>query len=616
MRLPIIRLSVVAAAAALTAAFGAVPAHASPIDDGLAVIGDLVPGANQKSKPRDRTTTPTTTPVPSTTTPSTSAPRPTAPETTPRPESGERVDLIDGTSILLPHQASTATKVSMLTDVRERLTAQGMALLNSLMALMPGGNGPSRGTPVLTVTPTTGLKSGATVTVSGTGYKAGENIYVTQTIAKPSSGYPSTYADAKKVTTSGSGTFSTQITVTSTFAKVDCRKTACFVASFTAFPKLADRSQDAWVPISFAAGGPTTPTAPGTTAPGSPTTPVKPRPGAGPSVSVDRTSGLNPAGDTVTVSGTGFSTSGPGVYVGLAQTDQFSVTDQSSFGDQAVWVATSNGRMRGDGSFSVQLPVKAKFARADCTKAACAVYTFAAHGSSDRSQDTATGVSFTGGPAARGVVNVPQDGGASRRGPVPQNSGPSTASASLSTSTIAATGTTAVTVNGTGFATTGPGVYVGVAETGKYSTTDSSVYSPVTWVPSTQISGGSFSVTLEIAPVFAAGNCIENSCAVYTFAAHGSSDRSQDTSSPFTVAGTEEEKARAVTDAKKKAAAPSSTAPSSSTSPTALAGDKTSATPDNAIATGSTTNWWAWGGGAAAVVIAATAGYAAARLRS
>jgi hypothetical protein len=58
-------------------------------------------------------------------------------------------------------------------------------------------------------------------------------------------------------------------------------------------------------------------------------------------------------------------------------------------------------------------------------------------------------------------------------------------------------------VNGTGFATTGPGVYVGVAETGKYSTTDSSAYNLVTWVPSTQISAdGSFSVTLDVAPVF------------------------------------------------------------------------------------------------------------------
>ncbi|GAC80446.1 Neocarzinostatin family protein [Gordonia malaquae] len=615
MRRPIIRLSVVTTSVLLTAALGVAPAYASPIDDGLAAVGNLLPGAPHPDKPKTSKTAPSTPKA----RPTTSSPKPsTTTSAAPTPAAapaGERVDLVDGTSILLPHNASAATKVSMLTDVRERLTAQGMDLLNRLMSLLPGTNGPSRGTPVLTVTPTTGLRSGATVTVSGKGYRSGENVYVTQTIAKPSSGYPSTYADAKKVTVGSTGTFSTQIAVTSTFGKVNCLRTACFVASFTAFPKLADRSQDAWVPISFSAAGGPAETSP--SAPGRPAAPVAPRPGAGPSVSVDRTSGLNPSGDSVTVSGSGFSTSGPGVYVGIAQSNQFSVTDQSSFDDRAVWVATSNGRMRADGSFSVQLPVKAKFGRADCTTSPCAVYTFAAHGSSDRSQDTATGVSFTGGPAADRAVAVPTDGGRSRPAPPAENRGTGTASTSLSTSTIAATGTTSVTVNGTGFATTGPGVYVGVAETGKYSTTDSSAYNPVTWVPSTQISAdGSFSVTLDVAPVFGAGNCIKNACAVYTFAAHGSSDRSQDTSSPLTVAGTAAEKARALSDGPKPGA-PSSTAPGSSTAPAvAAAGDPSAPTTTASAQDDSSTNWWAWGGGALAVVIAAAAGYGAARLRN
>ncbi|QRY61898.1 hypothetical protein JVX90_16030 [Gordonia sp. PDNC005] len=607
MRRPIIRLSVVTTTVLLTAALGVAPAYASPIDDGLAAVGNLLPGAPHPAKPKTTKTAPSTPKTRPTASPKPSTTTSAAPTTAAAP-AGERVDLVDGTSILLPHYASAVTKVSMLTDVRERLTAQGMDLLNRLMSLLPGTNGPSRGTPVLTVTPTAGLRSGATVTVSGKGYRSGENVYVTQTIAKPSSGYPSTYADAKKVTVGSAGTFSTQIAVTSTFGKVNCLRMACFVASFTAFPKLTDRSQDAWVPISFSAAAPT---------PGGPAAPVAPRTGAGPSVSVDRTSGLNPSGDSVTVSGSGFATSGPGVYVGLAQSNQFSVTDQSSFDDRAIWVATSNGRMRADGSFSVQLPVKAKFSRADCTTSPCAVYTFAAHGSSDRSQDTATGVSFAGGPAADRAVAVPTDGGRSRPAPPAENRGTSTASTSLSTSTIAASGTTSVTVNGTGFATTGPGVYVGVAETGKYSTTDSGAYNPVTWVPSTQISAnGSFSVTLDVTPVFSAGNCIKNACAVYTFAAHGSHDRSQDTSSPLTVEGTAAEKAR-TRNGGPKPGAPSSAAPGSSTAPAvAAAGDPSAPTTTASAQDEDSTNWWAWGGGAVAVLIAAAAGYGTARLRN
>ena len=56
---------------------------------------------------------------------------------------------------------------------------------------------------------------------------------------------------------------------------------------------------------------------------------------------------------------------------------------------------------------------------------------------------------------------------------------------------------------------------------------------------------GSFTTVVDVEPVFAAGNCIDNACAMFTFAAHGSSDRSQDTATDLVVAGTAAEKAAA-----------------------------------------------------------------------
>ena len=109
-------------------------------------------------------------------------------------------------------------------------------------------------------------------------------------------------------------------------------------------------------------------------------------------------------------------------------------------------------------------------------------------------------------------------------------------------------------MTGQGFKTGGNGVYVGVAEKSKFSFTDASVFGATNWVRPQQISSnGSFSTTLNIEPIFDGGNCIKNQCAIFTFAAHGSTDRSQDTVTDITVTGTQQEKASAVKAAEKKA---------------------------------------------------------------
>ncbi|MCK0439537.1 neocarzinostatin apoprotein domain-containing protein [Gordonia alkaliphila] len=547
------------------------------------------------------------------TAPRSGSPRQSAPAPKPAPVAPKRsavdgpiVAYRDGVPVVLPKHLTAAGQASFLDGLRAQLTEQGMALYQQLMQFLPmggGGNGPSRGTPVLTVTPSS-IAPGSTVAVSGSGYRPGEDLYVVQTVAKPSSGYPSTYADGgAKLTVRGDGTFAATLKIQRSFNGVDCSATKCFVASITAFPKLTDRTQDAWVPITLAGAGAGAGAEQPDTAPAA-QGPAAPAPGAPatgqPAVSLSKSTGLNPAGDTVTVTGRGFGTSGPGVYVGIAQTDQHSSTDASAFGPGTVFVSTANGKLSSDGSFSVQLPVAARFGKADCTKNACAVYTLAAHGSTDRSQDTSTGVSFAGGPSAG--ADAPA---ASPAAEPPAAAG--TAAVSLSTTSIASTGATPITVSGKGFSTAGPGVYLGVAETARYSTTDASAFGAVTYVRPDQIGAdGSFTVTLDVEPVFAAGNCVENPCAIYTMAAHGSADRSQDTATPLTIKGADagkpaEGKTAEGKTASDKAANAASSPGSASTDPDVQAVAATSTTDDSVSP-------WIWGAGTAALVVAAALG--------
>lgn len=317
-----------------------------------------------------------------------------------------------------------------------------------LPGMPSGGDRPdAKGGPDFTLSQSENLTDDSVVTIRGTGYAAGENIYVTQTIEKPTSGYPQTYGEAVKVAVDDAGTFTTELPVDVVFGDVDCRETQCYIASFTAFPKLQDRSQDVWHPISFVGGA------------------------ANPA----------PAG--------GGASRPPGQPGQSGQSGQAGQTGQP-------------GASRPSGT------------------------TGQAGQTGQTGQGAGTGATAPGGS------------GQSTGGP----------SVSLSTTEIAASGTTPITVTGTGFSTSGPGIYVGVAEKGRFSHTDASVFGAVNYIRTSEMGAdGSFTTVLDVDPVFAGGNCIENACALYTFAAHGSSDRSQDTATDLTVGGTEAEKAAAAT---------------------------------------------------------------------
>lgn len=462
-------------------------------------------------------------------------------------------------------------------------SAQSLPSIGQLGGSLPGigdlfGGSTNQAERQLSVTPATDLSDGATVTIEGVGYPANTNIYLAQTIEKPKSGYPSTYGEAAKVTVGADGSFTQEMKIATSFGDVDCTSTQCYVASFTAFPNLFDRSNDQWVPITFKAGATSqaaqsqgsTGGAPsgGQSAGSGSQSPSQSRGNA--SVSLSKTSDLNPSGDTIQVEGKGFKTSGPGIYVGIAQNDQMDVTNADSFGPDTKFLSTSRGNLKSDGSFSVDLPVSAKFGTADCMQNACSVYTIAAHGSSDRSQDTATAVSFAGG-AAKKDATLPSGGGSSQSagsassgtsgstgssgtnstsassGSNRSSSSTGAPSVSLSTTELNPSGSTAITVSGTGFKTSGNGIYVAVAEKNKFSTTNAGAFSAAGFVRTSQMSSdGSFSTTLNVEAVTSAANCVENACALYTFAAHGSADRSQDTATDLSVGGSAKEREDAV----------------------------------------------------------------------
>ncbi|TDB93945.1 WxL domain-containing protein [Actinomadura sp. 7K534] len=132
---------------------------------------------------------------------------------------------------------------------------------------------------------------------------------------------------------------------------------------------------------------------------------------AGPATTVTPDSGADPAGQDLTVSGSGFNpdaNNGFGVYVVFGPKNADYATNAGTF-QVSKWVhkngAPSPGqdKMNADGTFNVTLPgVKAQYTDGngvfhDCLKTQCYVITMAAHGVPDRSQDTFTPVTFTGG---------------------------------------------------------------------------------------------------------------------------------------------------------------------------------------------------------------------------
>ena len=112
-------------------------------------------------------------------------------------------------------------------------------------------------------------------------------------------------------------------------------------------------------------------------------------------------------------------------------------------------------------------------------------------------------------------------------------------------------GATTLTVTGSGFDPAGNGVYVvfGPITPAPTYYSDPSIYGAFKWVhaganespaEAPLAADGSFTTTLDVMSAFTASgevDCAATVCAVITFAAHGSPDRSQDTCVPLLVGG-------------------------------------------------------------------------------
>ncbi|MCX5332716.1 LPXTG cell wall anchor domain-containing protein [Streptomyces sp. NBC_00140] len=187
----------------------------------------------------------------------------------------------------------------------------------------------------------------------------------------------------------------------------------------------------------------------------------------GQKLTVSKSSGLDPAGETVTVSGTGYNTE-KGIYVafcvdngaGKTPTPCVGGVDMSGESGASVWVS-SNPPSYGEGlakpykgsghngSFSVQLKVRAKDANTDCTKSGvtCAVITRNDHTrGGDQSQTVRIPVTFggTGSSTATSTPSPSASAGTTGGGSTTGGSG-TTGSESTSDGPLASTGSTALT---------------------------------------------------------------------------------------------------------------------------------------------------------------------------
>lgn len=246
------------------------------------------------------------------------------------------------------------------------------------------------------------------------------------------------------------------------------------------------------------------------------------------------------AGGTVTVTGSGFSTT-PGIYLALGEQGLPGLYEGFGTGKitmaNTVFVApgqvdgnTDRGRtapMNADGSFSVKIQVPAK------ASTAWAVYTSKAHGqgASDKSQNTVTNLKY-----ATAV-------------PAPATSTPAAtteASAKAATPSVTATDAPAaggqVTITGSGFSTT-PGIYLALGEQGLAGLYEGFGIGKITMANTVFLApgladgstaqgrtapmnaDGSFSVKIQVPAKASAA------WAVYTSKAHGQgmSDKSQNT---------------------------------------------------------------------------------------
>lgn len=301
----------------------------------------------------------------------------------------------------------------------------------------------SSGSRTLTVSQNQNLDpNGQTIVVSGSGYDMNKGIYVAYCleprpgeIPHPCGGgedragntgasfwissNPPSYGHGLAIPYGGGGTFSQTIHVSPQIGNVDCRRVQCVIVTRNDHTRSSDRTQDLFIPLSFAQPAQQQPADPGTPEPPETTTtttlpqplPDEERPAPAGEVaedgrsvtagdlklSADRTEDLDPEGQAVIVTGAGFDED-RGVRLAFCAVEDGKATERCLAAedanevdgtDEAVTsldVASNPSDERREssveygpaGSFGTKLVVQAEIDdETDCTEVSCAIVTLA-----------------------------------------------------------------------------------------------------------------------------------------------------------------------------------------------------------------------------------------------
>ena len=177
----------------------------------------------------------------------------------------------------------------------------GASIFNSqdaVFARYQGGAQVSDGFRTVTVSQSSELQPGQTIVVNGVGFDMNKGVYVGLCIVPPAGAAPSPCAGGEdRSGSSGAsawfssnppsyatniaepyaqgGSFSTQLTVSPELGGgLDCRQVQCAIATRNDHTRSTDRSQDLFIPVTFAAGAPVEAPQP-TEAPTAPAVPIE-----------------------------------------------------------------------------------------------------------------------------------------------------------------------------------------------------------------------------------------------------------------------------------------------------------------------------------------------------
>ncbi|QWF23295.1 LPXTG cell wall anchor domain-containing protein [Nocardioides sp. LMS-CY] len=166
------------------------------------------------------------------------------------------------------------------------------------------------------------VKSGSTVKVKGSGFKAGTKVQTALCKTSAKVGKQCWTAKAKTAKVKKNGTFTAKIKVAKKFqskqGKVNCGKSKCAIKTWNK-KKPKQASSQVTHKVKFGNKTARTTTIVSTSTALSPTFAVRAA-RAGESLSVSKTSGLSPAGETVSVKGSGFNPK-VGLFIALCNTD-------------------------------------------------------------------------------------------------------------------------------------------------------------------------------------------------------------------------------------------------------------------------------------------------------